>query len=310
MAGLIAGIGLGLSAIGSGVSFGQAAQAARLQRKAEAEQKQLMLKAKQKAEKNFYETLNVPIDAFDNQFKANQAIAKQGITALQEGDSRNLVGGVGSLQAATSAANEKVRTDLQTALYDNNLVKVEAKEKLNQQLIDMEVGAAADQSQIARDYARDANAGIAGGIAGIKSAASSANALIPLFGTSKSDRAAKGLDNIFGGGSTADLTEAQAAALAKGAYNEIENPDYDPAVEGSEKMLQQLSGGTGMTQQARINKLGSYDFTPKEIRKLGRSKNKLEDFKSLLQEDRFKKLGLDLGSVTELGQIQKLLYGY
>ena len=115
MAGVVAGIGLALSAVGSGVSFSQAAAAKREQKKAQREQKALMEKAKQRAEKNFYETLNVPIDAFENQFKQNQQVAAQALQALQQGDARNLAAGVGGLQAAASQANEVVRTGMKDA---------------------------------------------------------------------------------------------------------------------------------------------------------------------------------------------------
>jgi len=190
MSGIVAAIGVGLSAVGSGVSFANAAKAKRDQKKAQREQKALMQKAKQRAEKNFYETLNVPIDAFENQFKQNQQVAAQALAALQQGDARNLAAGVGGLQQAAAQANEVVRTGMQDALYENQKMKAEAKDKLNQQLIDMEVGAAADQAQIARDFGSQYSQQIAGGIQGAAQAASSASALVPLFGTSKADRAA------------------------------------------------------------------------------------------------------------------------
>jgi hypothetical protein len=310
MAGIVAGIGLALSAVGTGMSFGQATKARRAQIKAEREQKALMAKAKEKAEKNYYETLNVPIDAFDEQYKQNQAAAAQALQVLQEGDSRNLAAGIGGLQSATTKANEATRIGMQDALYENRKMKAEGAEKINQTLIDMEIGAAADQAQMARDYQRDYNAGIQGGITGVGSMASSASSLVPLFGQSKSDRAAVAAENVLGGGSNNQLTEAQAKALGGEAYSQIKNPDYDPDVKGSEEFLQKLTGGTGMTQQARLNRLASLNFTPKEIRKIGRSKNKLADFKTLLQEDRFKDINSDLGSITDMSQLQKLLYGY
>ena len=179
MSGVIAAIGLGLSAVGSGVSFAQAAKARREQRKAQSEQKKLMQKAKQRAEKNFYDTLNVPIDAFENQFKQNQQVAAQALSALQEGDARNLAAGVGGLQAAASQANEVIRTGMQDALYENQKMKAKAKDDINQQLIDMEVCAAADQAQMARDFGRDEAAGIQGGIQGATQAVQSAASSLP-----------------------------------------------------------------------------------------------------------------------------------
>ena len=281
MSGVIAAIGLGLSAVGSGVSFAQAAKARREQRKAQNEQKKLMQKAKQRAEKNFYDTLNVPIDAFENQFKQNQQVAAQALTALQEGDARNLAAGVGGLQAAASQANEAVRTGMQDALYQNQKMKVEAKNRINQQLIDMEVGAAADQAQMARDFGRDEAAGIQGGIAGATQAAQSAAQLVPLFSASKADRAASSLDEAFGTGDELGKTTGE--------------------------------GGTGMTTQQRLNKLSGYNFTPREIRQLTKGGSiDVDAFKTFVTgtDDRFKNLQQGIGAVTDLASLQKLLYGY
>ena len=281
MSGVIAAIGLGLSAVSSGVSFAQAAKARREQRKAQNEQRKLMQKAKQRAEKNFYDTLNVPIDAFENQFKQNQQVAAQALTALQEGDATNLAAGVGGLQAAASQANEVVRTGMQDALYQNQKMKVEAKDKINQQLIDMEVGAAADQAQIARDYGRDEAAGIQGGITAASQAAQSAAQLVPLFRQSKADKAGSSLDEAFGTGDELGKTVAE--------------------------------GGTGMTSKQRLDKLAGYDFTPREIRRLTRGgRLDVDAFKTFVTgtDDRFKNLQQGIGAVTDLASLQKLLYGY
>jgi len=282
MSGVIAAVGLALSAVGSGVSFAQAAKAKREQRKAMNEQKKLMQKAKERAEKNFYETLNVPIDAFENQFKQNQQVAAQALAALQQGDARNLAAGIGGLQSAASQANETIRTGMQEALYENAKMKAEGKQAIEQQLIDMEVGAAADQAQIARDYGRDAAAGISGGIAAASQGVQQAASLVPLFSASKADRAASSLDEAFGTGDELGKTTGE--------------------------------GGTGMTTQQRLNKLKGYNFTPREIRQLTKGGSiDVEAFKQLVDnpdDARFKNLQQDIGSVTDLVGLQKLLYGY
>ena len=281
MSGVIAGIGLGLSAIGSGVSFGQAAKAKRAQQKAEREQKALMEKAKQRAEKNFYETLQVPVDAFENQFKQNQQIAAQALQALQQGDARNLAAGVGGVQAAAAQANEVVRTGMQEALYENEKLKVAAADKMNQQMIEMERGAAADQAQLARSYGADYAAGIQGGIQGASQAVSSASGLVPLFGSSKADRAGMRLEETLG-----------------------TSEDLGKTVD---------EGGTGLTAKQRADKLRGYGFTPKEIKQI-KTKGNLDitKFKELVTGDdpRFKDLQDGIGDVTDLASVQKLLYGY
>ena len=280
MAGVIAGIGLALSAVGSGVGFAQAAKARREQRKAQNEQRKLMQKAKERAEKNFYDTLNVPVDAFENQFKQNQQVAAQALQALQQGDARNLAAGIGGLQAAASQANEVVRTGMQDALYENQKMNVEARDRVNQQLIDMEVGAAADQAQIARDFGADAAAGIQGGIASAQQAAQQASALVPLFGKSKADRAGMKIEEGFG-------VDALGKSIAE--------------------------GGTGMTAKQRADKLRSYEFTPKDVRQFQQGGTiDVDKFKTFVTGDdpRFKNLQAGIGDVTDLASLQKLLYGY
>ena len=291
MSGVIAAVGLALSAAGTGVSFAQASKAKREQKNAIREQKALMEKAKQRAEKNFYETLNVPIDAFDNQYKQNQQVAAQALAALQQGDARNLAAGMGGLQQAATQANEVVRTGMQEALYENQKMKAEAKDQLNQQLLDMEVGAAADAAQIARDYGRDYAAGIQGGIASAQQAAQSASQLVPLFGTSKTDRAANTLDTRFG--SDEDLAKT------------IEKDD-----EGNI-----IGGGTGLARQSRIDKLRKLQLTPREVRQVsdGQTLNvdKFKEFITSNPDDaRFKDLQGSIGTVTGLEELKRLLYGY
>tara|TARA_R100000657_G_C4680896_1_gene129406 strand:- start:1513 stop:2358 length:846 start_codon:yes stop_codon:yes gene_type:complete len=281
MSGVIAGIGLALSAAGSGVSFAQAAKARREQRTAMNQQKKLMQKAKERAEKNFYETLNVPIDAFENQYKQNQQVAAQALAALQQGDARNLAAGVGGLQQAAAQANETVRTGMQQALYDNAAMKAKAKDAMNQQLIEMEVGAAADQAQMARDYNQQYAQGIQGGISAASQAVQQASSLVPLFGTSKADRAGQKLESGFGTSETLGKT--------------IEE------------------GGTGLTQKQRADRLRKLELTPREVRQLKTGGNiDIEKAKELFTGDdpRFKNLQDGIGDVTDLVSLQKLLYGY
>ena len=160
-------------------------------------------------------------------------------------------------------------------------MKAQAKDSINQQLIDMEVGAAADQAQMARDFGRDAAAGIQGGIAAAGQAAQQAASLVPLFSASKADRAASSLDEAFGTGDELGKTTGE--------------------------------GGTGMTTQQRLNKLSGYNFTPREIRQLTKGGSiDVDAFKQFVTgtDDRFKNLQQDIGSVTDLAGLQKLLYGY
>ena len=68
-----------------------------------------------------------------------------------------------------------------------------------------------------------------------------------------------------------------------------------------------------MTTQQRLNKLSGYNFTPREIRQLTKGGSiDVDAFKQFVTDspDRFKNLQQDIGSVTDLAGLQKLLYGY
>ena len=68
-----------------------------------------------------------------------------------------------------------------------------------------------------------------------------------------------------------------------------------------------------MTSQQRLNKLSGYNFTPREIRQFTKGGSlDVDAFKQFVTgtDDRFKNLQKDIGSVTDLAGLQKLLYGY
>ena len=149
--GTAATIGVGVSAISSGLSFKQAADQSRMASKARKASEKLIADARQKAEKDYYEGLNVPLDAYGEQFAQNMANQQQTIQALQEGDTRNLIGGVQGLTAAAAAANEQTRIGLGQELYANRQMKADSKQNINQQQIQIDVGQATDQQLMARD---------------------------------------------------------------------------------------------------------------------------------------------------------------
>ena len=206
----VVGIGTGLAS--AGMSFSNAAKQKRAASRARAEQERLMKAARAKAEKDYYEGLNVPLDAFGEQFRQNIRGQQQSIQALQEGDTRNLVGGVGAVTMAGAEANEATRIGMADALYQNRKMKADAKEDIKQQLIQMDVGAAADQSQRERDAEQARAASIQQGFAGIGQAASSLGQIAPLYGKSggsaRAERLADGLD-------TASITSAAGGELSR-----------------------------------------------------------------------------------------------
>lgn len=194
--GTAATIGVGVNAISSGLSFKQAADQSRMASKARKASEKLIADARQKAEKDYYEGLNVPLDAYREQFAQNMANQQQTIQALQEGDTRNLIGGVQGLTAAAAAANEQTRIGLGQELYANRKMKADSRQNINQQQIQIDVGQATDQQLMARD-AEQARA------AAMKSGINSAANAAYIYGRGKDlygdkDDEDDGLGDIFG----------------------------------------------------------------------------------------------------------------
>ena len=206
----VVGIGSGLAS--AGMSFSQAASASRASSNAIKEQKKLQADARAKAEKNYFEGLNVPLDAYGEQFRQNTANQQQTIQALQEGDQRNLQGGVGALTAAGAAANEQTRIGLGEAMYDNRKMKAEAKDNINQDLKLMDIGQAADQAAMARDADQQRVAAISSGISGIQTAASSLASVTDLYGKNGGQKRA---ETLYDGLDMDAIEVAAGGALSK-----------------------------------------------------------------------------------------------
>jgi hypothetical protein len=194
MSGLALGITSAAIGLGSvGIGLGNAGKARRAAAKAERESKQLMKEAERKAEKNFYEGVNVPLDAFNKQFEEQLQQQQQSLQALQEGDPRNLAAGVGRVGALAANQGEKTRIAMGEALYQNNKMKADAKQNVNQQLIDINLGGAADQSMMARDARRAESQGMQQAVDGIGAVAGAASDLVKPLSMNKADRRASKL---------------------------------------------------------------------------------------------------------------------
>jgi len=206
----------GLASFGMGL--GNAAKARRAEQKAARESEKLMEEAERKAEKNFYEGLNVPLDAFNRQYEQQLQQQQQGLQALQEGDARAVASGVGRIGALAGAQGEKTRIAMGEALYANNKMKADANQQVNQQLIDFKLAGAADQSLRAREQQRMRKQGMNQALSGLGSAISAGKDMINLYEGDESTRA-------FG-----KLTDAQKAKFKDGSGNQMT----------SDKILEQI----------------------------------------------------------------------
>jgi len=191
--------GLLISATSAGMSFSQAARQRRAASDANKATDELMKEAERKAEVEYMQELNIPLDAYSDQEKRNIQSQQQNLQMLQEGDSRNLLAGVGVVGAQASVSAENNRINKGKDLFDLEKMQVQEQSDINQDLKDMKVGAAADQSMRSRDAQEAAAAAMQQGVSSVGSVLTGAASQMKLYSTSSADRAAsKMADGILG----------------------------------------------------------------------------------------------------------------
>ena len=186
----VAAAGVLIAGTSAGMSFSQAAKQKKLAQTANKASDKLMEEAKRKAEVEFMQKLNVPLDAYDRQEERNIQSQQQNIEALQQGDPRNVLGGLGAVGAGATASAEENRIAKGKELFALQQMQVQEQSDINQDLKDMSVGGAADQQMRSRDAQEASAAAMQQGVASVGQAVGSAASVVPLFSANAADRAA------------------------------------------------------------------------------------------------------------------------
>jgi hypothetical protein len=132
-------IGMGVAAAANiGMSLVEASKQKELQRSADREVEKAAAEQERLLSQNFFEGLQVPMQAYDREFRETTAQQQQAMSALQEGDPRLLLGGVGKVQAVAADQEAKTREALGQDLF--NIGKLQAFEagQTNDQLAKLE----------------------------------------------------------------------------------------------------------------------------------------------------------------------------
>jgi hypothetical protein len=119
-------VSLGLGAANIGMSLVEASKQKELQRAADRQAEKSAAEQERLMSQNFFEALQVPMQAYDREFRETTAQQQQAMAALQEGDPRLLLGGVGKVQAIAAEQEAKTRDALGQDLFD--LGKLQAQE--------------------------------------------------------------------------------------------------------------------------------------------------------------------------------------
>ena len=271
---IAAGVGLLTSAVSGGMSFSQAAKQKKLAADANAATDKLMKEAERKAEVEFMQKLNIPLDAYSDQEKRNIQSQQQTIQMLQEGDSRNVLGGVGIVGAQASVSAEGNRIDKGKDLFGLQKMQVQEKSDINKDLKDMKVGAAADKSMISRDAQEAAAAATQQGVNSVGQVITGAANQMKLYSTSAADKAtSKMADGILGsdaelvaGGKKSNLISTVVNQPGTTAEGRKQYADYMAAGDTKNAALFAPTSSTPIGRNQIMSRINDGRFTPDQLK--------------------------------------------
>jgi hypothetical protein len=147
-------VGLGLTAASTVMSFLEADKQKGAMREARREAERLAEDARRRKEQNLYEAVQVPLQAYDRQFREGTAANAQAIEALAQ-DPRMLLGGIQGVQEATIEGQAKSRDALADRIYTDAMTKAAAGMAINQDLakLDLEEAQGAQIAAMAAEKA-------------------------------------------------------------------------------------------------------------------------------------------------------------
>lgn len=120
--------GVGMDVVSLGMSLAESGQQAAAQREAQRQAEIATKMQIQQQQQNFFEAMRVPTEAYDRALREGTAQQSQAIMSLQEADTRNLLGGVGKVQAAANDYNAENRDAMAGQMFE--LQKLQAQEKM------------------------------------------------------------------------------------------------------------------------------------------------------------------------------------
>lgn len=175
------GIGLAATAATTIGSFAQAGEQARLKKEAEEAASKAMDEARKKLDVNYYEQLGIqkePYELAARNILAQGALATQ---ALTEGDERALAAGVGRVQLAQQAGQEKVATAMQQEKAQLDKLVAGEDTRLRDVGVQLDTMEAQGAQQAAADAARAGAQALQQGFAGVTSLGTQLASLAPLY---------------------------------------------------------------------------------------------------------------------------------
>lgn len=178
-------VSMGLGAVNIATDLVQASKQKDIQKSAERAAEDAARKQEQLLSQDFFSALQVPTEAYDRAARETTAQVGQAVSALQEGDPRQLAGGLGKVAAAGIAGEAETRDAMAQDLYKLGLAQAQSATNVNTNLAGLEGERLAGAQKTAAE-ARAAELGLQAGAA--QAGAGILNTglgMIPSFGMDK-----------------------------------------------------------------------------------------------------------------------------
>jgi len=184
-------IGLGISALSSGMSFAQAGKQRKLQEEAEKEAQKAFNEAKAKLDVNYLEGLAIAKEPYELE---REALLQAGASALQagvEGETRGAAAVAGQALMAQQAGAAGQRAAMSREMQQLQQLAAQEESRLQGARVDLDLAEAKGQQQMAADAATARQAAISSGVEGLAGMGMTFLESAPLFDGKEGLREAK-----------------------------------------------------------------------------------------------------------------------
>ncbi len=184
-------IGLGISALSSGMSFAQAGKQRKLQEEAQKEAQKAFNEAKAKLDVNYLENLAIAKEPYELE---REALLQAGASALQagvEGETRGAAAVAGQALMAQQAGAAGQRAAMSREMQQLQQLAAQEESRLQGARVDLDLAEAKGQQQMAADAATARQAAISSGVEGLAGMGMTFLESAPLFDGKEGLREAK-----------------------------------------------------------------------------------------------------------------------
>ena len=172
---------LAISATTTTASFIQAGKQKKTQRRADREAKKKMASARKSLEKNYMESLSVPLEAYEREMEAINVGTAQATQSAVEGNQRGVGATAGQVQQVASEAQAQQRTKMAEDLFNLEAATAEESSRLRDIGVNLDLAEVEGAQMAAADAARARAQAIQSGIEGVGSVVQQGLSMVPLY---------------------------------------------------------------------------------------------------------------------------------